>query len=481
MAAVYPGRIALAAVRRGSDRSYPLAVSQPPLLDETPSADGRRGLAAWLTVPPDVGRDLVQVLWLFVTLRIVLGVLAFFLWYTNSLPGPCHFELALDGWTAFPPLDNQGWAFPLVGVWERWDGCWYANIAANGYVIDNSVSFWPLFPSLMSLAGQILGGDMALGGLVVNAFAYTLGMMGLLRLVRLDFGSRVASRTVLFISVFPAAFFFFAPFTEAIFLACAVWAIYGARQHLWLVAGVAALLAGFSRTQGILLAFPIGWEAVRYWWAVGLGPDGEAGEETEGRFGRQPWLRGSRFVRPNTDRLRRLLADARTWRLPGWQPLLAPAVAAILPAIAFVTFVWWAGQATGQTPLESQNLWGGADFHAPWETIQAAWDWAQTHHEPMELLNVVVLVGFLGATVVGLFRLPLTYSLYTLPQILLVATRIQPTPLTSTTRYMLVLFPIFVLLALVGRDRRFERAWLLLSVIMLAYLVSLFVKGDFVA
>jgi hypothetical protein len=479
--AVYPGRIALAALRRGSGRSYALAVSQPPPPDETPSADGRRGIGAWLTLPPDVRRDLVEVLWLFVTLRVVLGALAFLLWYTNSLPGPCHFELALDGWTAFPPLDNQGWAFPLVGVWERWDGCWYANIAANGYVVDNSVSFWPLFPSLMSLTGQILGGDMALGGLVVNAFAYTLGMMGLLRLVRLDFGSRIASRTVLFISVFPAAFFFFAPFTEAIFLACAVWAIYGARRHLWLVAGVAALLAGFSRTQGILLVLPLGWEAVRYWWAVGRGSDGEAGQTTEGRVGRSPWLRGSRFVRPSTALLRRLTADVRTWRLPGWQPLLAPPVAAALPAIAFVTFVWWAGQATGQTPLESQNLWGGANFHAPWETIQAAWDWAQAHHDPMELINDITLVVFLVATVVGLFRLPLTYSLYAIPQVLIVAVRIQPTPLTSTTRLMLVIFPVFVLLALLGRDRRFERGWLLLSVVLLAYFVSLFVKGDFVA
>ena len=46
---------------------------------------------------------------------------------------------------------------------------------------------------------------------------------------------------------------------------------------------------------------------------------------------------------------------------------------------------------------------------------------------------------------------------------------------------MLVIFPVFVLLALLGKDRRFERGWLLLSVVLLAYFVSLFVKGDFVA
>jgi hypothetical protein len=308
-----PGRIGRAAVHRGFGRSYALEVSRPPQSRYDASGDGRRALAEWLTVPADVRRDLVEVLWLFVTLRIVLGVLAFFLWYTNSLPGPCHFELALDGWTAFPPLDGHGIAFPLVGVWQRWDGCWYSNIAANGYVVDNSVSFWPLFPSLMSFTGLMLGGDMALGGLVVNAVAYTLGMVGLLRLVRLDFGSKIASRTVLFISVFPAAFFFFAPFTEAVFLACAVWAIYGARQHLWLLAGVAALLAGFSRTQGILLALPIGWEAVRYWWATGRGVDTDEGPEAQDRRSPAMWARGSRFAWPDA-------ARRGSWRRPSRPP-----------------------------------------------------------------------------------------------------------------------------------------------------------------
>lgn len=449
-------------------------------------------LVRWLTLPADVRRDLIDVLWLFVTLRIALGVLAFFLWYTNSLPWPCHFEFALDGWKVFPPIDNQGIAFPLVGVWQRWDACWYTNIATNGYVIDNSVSFWPLFPALTGFAGGLLNGDVALGGLVVNAFAYVLAMLGLLRLVRLDFGSSIARRTVLLISIFPAAFFFFAPFTEAIFLACSVWAIYGARRHEWSVAAVAALLAGFSRTQGIFLILPVGWEAVSYWWSAGhmvgigarAGPEPEPLEsvvEPEPRVSRPRWAHRGQTVSFGPLQFDRFVADLQAWRPPDLESLLAPAVAAVLPVVAFAAFVVFARQTTGQSPLESQNLWGGADFHAPWDTIQTAWNWAQAHNDPVELLNVIVLVFFLAATVVGLFRLPLAYSLFAVPQVLVVAVRIQPTPLTSTTRLMLVVFPVFVLLALLGRNRRFERAWLLLSVVLLAYLVSLFVQGNFVA
>ena len=442
-------------------------VSQP----SRPDSEKRTSLLAGLSIAADFRRDLIAILGLFVTLRVVLGVLGALLWYTNKLPGPCHFELALDGWTVFPPLDDQGIAFPLVGVWERWDGCWYTNIAANGYVMKDSVSFWPLYPAFASFAGQLLGGDIALGGMIVNGVAYVLAMVGLVRLVRLDFGRRVADRTVLFISVFPAAFYFFAPFSEAVFLASAVWAIYGARQHLWLVAGVAAMLAGFSRIQGIFLMLPIGWEAVRYWWLRGLPPTDEAESR---RFA------GWNFAHGRA-RVAGVLARLPHWRVPAWPDLLAPVLAVALPLLAFATFMVYAKSVTGQTPFESQSLWGGTNYHAPWETLTVAWNWAAEHHEVVVLLNVVVLAGFLVGIVVGLFRLPLSYSLFAAPQVLIAAIRIQPTPLTSTLRLMLVVFPVFVLISLGCKDRRIERAWLLLSTVLLAYLVSLYFQGDFVA
>ncbi len=99
--------------------------------------------------------------------------------------------------------------------------------------------------------------------MVVNAVAFVVALTGLWRLVRRDFDPGVADRTVLYVAVFPVAFFLIAPFTESLFLAAAVWSILGARERRWGLVAVAGLLAGLTRPQGALLVLPLGWEAYR--------------------------------------------------------------------------------------------------------------------------------------------------------------------------------------------------------------------------
>jgi len=50
-------------------------------------------------------------------------------------------------------------------------------------------------------------------------------------------------------------------------------------------------------------------------------------------------------------------------------------------------------------------------------------------------------------------------------------------PLMSTSRYVLALFPCFVVLAIAGRSRRFDTSWTFLSTLLLAFLTILFVEG----
>ena len=164
-----------------------------------------------------------------------------------------------------------------------------------------------------------------------------------------------------------------------------------------------------------------------------------------------------------------------------WQDHAVAGVAVLAPAMGFVGFLWFASAVSGQTPLDTQEAWGGKNFYAPWDVFSASWNWAMDRHDVIQLVNLGTLILFGGAAIAGLTRLPLAYSLYAAPQILLLATRIQPTPLTSTARYLLVVFPVFVLLALAARNRRFERAWLLFSVLVLAYLLGRFLQGDYVA
>ena len=91
---------------------------------------------------------------LFLIMRVALGLVAAYFWWKGGLPGPCHFELARNGWLTMPPLADDGAAFPLVGVWQRWDACWYGKIATFGYEpAEMSANFWPMFPILTGLNG----------------------------------------------------------------------------------------------------------------------------------------------------------------------------------------------------------------------------------------------------------------------------------------------------------------------------------------
>jgi hypothetical protein len=388
---------------------------------------------------PDLPEGLGEALWLFVLMRVGLGLLALFVWAHVTIPGPCHFELALNGWITIPPLADSGFEFPLVGVWQRWDACWYSKVATYGYELgEDSVNFWPVLPGLMRVVAWPLGGNVALSGLIVSGVAYVAAVTGLYRLVTRDFDQEVAQRTVLFITIAPAALFLFAPFTEAPFLAFSVWAILAARERLWVLAALAGLLAGLTRIQGVFLVLPIAWEAWVAW------------------------------------RERRA---ATGQALPATSSILA----AVAPAIGFGSFLVATAVMTGRTPLDTQDVWGGRSFHPPWEVVDASVRWIIEHHDSLQALNLGMLLLFIVLVVAGVRWLPISYSLLAIPQVALIAIRIQPTPLTSTARLLEVVFPAFVVIALATGGRRRFVTWTVLSVLALGALTWLFVTGDWVA
>lgn len=388
----------------------------------TGAAEPDRPRRAW----PD---GLLDAAWLWLVLRVGLGLFAAALVIRGGLPSPCQADIAQNGWTTFPPLEDQGLLFPLVGVWQHWDACWYAKIATFGYEPGvSSTAFFPLFPLLMGALGRVLGGHMALAGIVINAVAFVVALTGLWRLIRRDLGPEIADRTVLYVAVFPVAFFLFAPFTESIFLACAVWSILGARERRWGVVAAAGLLAGLTRPQGLLLLLPLGWEA---------------------------W---------------RALRDGRTWG-----PL-----AALTPTIGFAVFYGYTVLVVGRSTFEAQLLWGGTGLTWPPDVLAQAIGRVGERGDVVTALNVVVLGLFTALFLGGLGRLPASYSLYVLPQLALIFVRSPAIPLMSTMRFCLVLFPCFVVVAILGRHRRVHETWVVLSVLFLGLLTALFLEGRFI-
>ena len=392
---------------------------------------------------PPIAALVAEAFILFLALRIGLSLLAALV-AMSGVWGPCHFEEALVGWQTMPEQLRGGLAFPLAGIWERWDACWYMKIATYGYEPgERAVAFFPFFPALVRSVGTITTLPYPVAGLIVSALGYVAAMTGLLRLVSASNGLRVARWSMRYLSLFPAAFFLFAPFTEATFLASAVWCLVFARERRWGLALIFGAVAGLTRAQGVLLAVPLAWEA----------------------FLAVREARGSGRLRTSG----------------AWLQVALSIAATLAPVAAFFAFGLVARAMTGETPYDAQSLWGGTEFHPPWEVVAAAAAWAFEHGDGIEALNLAALLGSAGLLLAGVRRMPVTYSLYAWPPLLLVATRIQPTPLTSTMRYVLVLFPVFIVAVLLTERPWLRQAWLIVSTLLLGALTTIFLQGDFVA
>jgi hypothetical protein len=392
---------------------------------------GRRRLLPTVAIP----RGLAEALWIGLTMRVLLSLFAYYVSTEQPMSVPCHFEEARNGWTVMPPWHREGPAFQLFGIWERWDGCWYVRTAAFGYGIEpggDDTAFFPLLPVLMRIVSPIVGGDLVLAGIVVPTVALIFALWGIHRTVARDFGDAIADRTVLYVSIFPTALFFFAPYTESLSLATAVWAFDLARTGRWAASAVIGFCCGLTRPPGALLALPLAYFAVL------------------------AYRRGQRSV--------------------------LPAIAAAAPVVALAAFSVYSVDVTGQSPLDAQRRWWGSpELHWPWEVVQASAAWIGRTGSPLQALDLVVLVGAIGLSIAGLWKLPLAYSLFSIPQVLISATRILPTPLTSTTRYLVVVFPLFVMVALLTTRPRAQWIWVAASLLMLALLAHGYLRGDFVA
>ncbi len=326
---------------------------------------------------------------------------------------------------------SDGIAFKLIGVWERWDACWYAKTATYGYATDGGTAFFPLI-SMLERVVALFGPHVVVAGMVVNLVATILALWGLHRIVVRDGDGALARRAMLLLAIFPGAFFLLAPFSEAIFLALAVWTIERARRADWGTAAVLAFLAGLSRPVGGLLALPLAWSA---------------------------WTE-----RHDMGRRAAVLA----------------AVAAVAAPASGVLYVAYTIRVVGRSMFDASAAWGTASFHAPWEVFSATVAWVARTGDPLQALNLALLVLFAALVAVGAARLPLDLTLYAVPQLYLAWSRILPTPLTSTPRHLIVIFPAFVVLALLLAGRRALWAYAILSLLLLGALANEFVIGNFV-
>ena len=331
------------------------------------------------------------------------------------LAGVAWFGAQASASWSYPSTEaaRRGWAFvpaPWLDAFGRWDAHWYLDVAEHGYAlrgpldsVQSNLAFFPLYPWSVRAVHAILPGSdegsWYLAALLVSNAALLLGLSLLWRLARDLADEETATRTVLYLLLFPFGFVLSSAYPEALFLLLSVASLSAATKGRPWLAGLLGLLLALTRPGGVLVALPLAWLALE---------------------------RGGR-------------------RLPGL-------AAAALPGLGLALHAGLLWRMTGN-PLalfHAQGAWGRA-LTAPWRTVLHPRDF-HPFLGPVEAA-ALVLVAVAGA---WLLRRRETralgiWALVSLAPVLLSGT------LLSSVRFATVIFPAFLALGVLGRRVAVDR------------------------
>ena len=158
------------------------------------------------------------------------------------------FELILLLTKPYLPL-KKGFLGPLS--WANMDGVHYLSIAQNGY-FQYEQAFFPLYPLLIRYLSLILHLQVEQSGLLISHLSILLSLI-VLYLIYAEKNHDLAWHFILFLIFFPTSFFFYAVYSESLFLLWVVFCMYFAKKRNWFIAGLFGALASSTRLFGVFL------------------------------------------------------------------------------------------------------------------------------------------------------------------------------------------------------------------------------------
>lgn len=346
-----------------------------------------------------------------------------------------------------------------LNLWSHWDGEHYIGLALDGYLSGEgnvSPAFFPMYSLVLRSFAELLGGPLtpaalSVFGVVVSVVTLFFALYFVYAVAADGWGERVGRRTVLALAFFPTAFFLNSVYTESLFLAFSAGAVWAARvRRDLLLAAVFVALATATRNVGVFLLLPLAHE----------------------------WLR-----------------DPGGYRWRGAYLALAPA-----GLFAYMGYLWWR---FGEPLLfyTDQSRWGreatgplasiGGAFTSSFEEarglafpreVPGAGEAADYLLSFSDTLNLIFLLGAAALLTIGIMRLPWGLSGYAALTVLLPAFfGTAQSPLMGFPRYVIVAFPLFIVLGTLLKNRLLLAAWVVVSAAASLALCALFVSWRFVA
>lgn len=319
-------------------------------------------------------------------------------------------------------------------VWARWDGIYYHRLATLGYDQVTAV-FFPLYPLLIRLADKAGFNPYGAGHFSSLIFLF-FSQYFLYRLLRLDYPPKTAYLALLFLLLFPSAFFLIALYPESLLLFFCLASFYAARKNKWWLAGLLAGLASATKLIGVIM-LPV--LAAEYW-----------------------------LQKKSADQ--KLKKNGVLWLLLCPSGLIAYSLYCYYKFGYFFAF------------LQNQPLYG-SQLRWPWQTLSLYFN---RMTENMNIKNY----AFVGVEWLNLFLILLALSLFLMAVkklrssylLLLGLIIVYPffATLPSFNRFILTAFPLFLCLALI-KNRLWRYSLMFILFLIQIWFVSLFINGYWVA
>lgn len=373
--------------------------------------------------------------------RIMLIVVAWIFLHLTTYAVNGKWEIGAQGKTVNVDGRPLSTSRVVTNVFSRWDAGWYLQLARDGYQFvpgqQSNAAFFPVYPFLVRCAHFFApgksDGSWLNTGIVVSNLILLLGLTYLYRLVRLDFDTSTAQRSILYLLLFPTTLFFSAVYTESSFLCVTVASVYYARKGKWWLSGLFGAVAVVTRSPGIVMAAPLGLE----------------------------------YLRQRQFKLTRI-----SWDI----------FAIALPPIALGGFLWFMQWRFGNAfaTRDAQFAWAGpgGGLSWPWTTAAEFFKGPITMHGGRHsMIDFAFTVFCFGLCVVSTIRLPMIYAAFGWACLFFT---IGWGSFAGMSRYSLAIFPIFVVLALAGRKPTVDRFYLTISTGLAALFMMLFAHWDWV-
>jgi Gpi18-like mannosyltransferase len=337
----------------------------------------------------------------------------------------------LNGDTAYTWIDPQQFSqeksWNPISLHTRWDSFWYLDIAKNGYSFLgpeklSNIVFFPLYPFLIRITSLLTAGNFVLAGWILSIIFLFLALFYFFKLIKEFHPEADPHLAIIFLLIFPTAFFLNAIYTESLFLFLSLATFYYGLKKKFISAGIFGLLASLTRITGLLLFIPLIWE----------------------------YLRNYSFQLKSF------------FNLKVWPIFLIP-----LGTLGFFLYHYFK---FGDFFLFFKvEYWWGRMF-------KLNKDHFLLFSQPA-IVNFILDVFFVVFALIVLYftfkKLRVSYGLYILTTI---GVSLSTGTLMSIGRYILVLFPIYILLASI-KNQYLKQAWTSLSILLLALYTILFVNN----